>query len=213
MARPGRRWPAMWCPACEQTRLPARSAGPCTGESLGTSSRWLASKYTVENAISSARAQVIVVAFATMSTVSSCTALMRSGSDSRRNSTLSGSPSEVPGDLAGDVDVEALQFAGHGIAKAEQIGALVHTDDQPAAAPYRLHGGADRGGRAQTGCGIAAFDGRAGRVRHHGGAAGHRQRGKRSGHLGQRLHRGTAGKQDDCKREQPLRSCASVVLA
>ena len=92
MARPGRRWPEMWWPAAEQTRLPARSAGPCTGESFGTSSRWLASKYTVENAISSARAQVIVVAFARMSTVSFCTALMRSGSDSRRKSTLSGSP-------------------------------------------------------------------------------------------------------------------------
>ena len=84
---------------------------------------------------------------------------------------------QVPGYLAGDVDVEALQFAGHGIAKAEQIGALVHTDDQPAAALDRLHGGAGCGGRAQTGGGIAAFDGRTGRRRHHGGAAGHRQRG------------------------------------
>ena len=93
-----------------------------------------------------------------------------------------------------DVDVKALQFPGLRIAKAEQIGALVHTGDQPAAALYRLHGGAARGGRAQTGCGVAAFDGRTGRVRHRGGAAGRRQRGTRCGHLGQRLHRGTAGK-------------------
>ena len=76
----------------EQTRLPARSAGPRTGEPRGTSSRWLPSKYTVEKAICSARGQVIVVAFVRMSTVWFCTAGIRSGSVTRRKSALSGSP-------------------------------------------------------------------------------------------------------------------------
>ena len=97
----------------------------------------------MENAICSARAQVIVIAFATMSTVSFCTALMRSGCRQQAELHLVGIADQVAGYLAGDVDVEALQFAGHRIAKAEQIGALVHTDDQPAAALDRLHGGAD----------------------------------------------------------------------
>ena len=85
---------------------------------------------------------------------------MRSGEVSNRNSTLSGIADQVPGYFAGDVDVEALQLAGDGIAKAEQIGALVDTDDQPAALPDRFLGRAGFGGRAQTRRGIATLDGR-----------------------------------------------------
>ena len=47
---------------------------------------------------------------------------------------------EVSRDLPGDVHVEALQFRGFGIAKTEQVGALVQPDDQPAAVSDRLHG-------------------------------------------------------------------------
>ena len=42
-------------------------------------------------------------------------------------------------DLAGDVDVESLQLTSGGIPEAEQIGVLVHADDEPAALGDRRH--------------------------------------------------------------------------
>src|SRR6478735_9475093 len=104
---------------------------------------------------------------------------------------FAGITDQVPGYLPCDVDVEALQLAGHGIAKAEQIGALVETNYQPAALPDRRLGRAGLGGRAQARPGIAAVHGRTGRRGHLRGAAWHRQRGKRRGHLHEWLHTGT----------------------
>ena len=144
----------------------------------------------------------MVIALTTMSTFWISSASTRSRRCQQPELHLVRIADHVPGDLTGDVDVEALQFPGHRIAETEQVGALVDADDQPAAAPDLVHGRADCGGRAQTRGGIAAPDVRARTRRHDGGAAGHRQRGQRSGHVGQRLHRRTARRQGRCEREQ-----------
>ena len=139
--------------------------GPLHDESFGTKSRWLASKYTVENAMSSARAHVMVIALTTMSTFSFCSARMRSADVSSRYSTLSGVADQVPGDLADDIHVEPLQLPGRGIPKTQQVGVLIQADDQPAPPLYRLHSRAGFGGRLQARRGVATLDGRAGHER------------------------------------------------
>ena len=121
---------------CEQTRLPAKSAGPCTGESLGTSSRWLASKYAVENAICSARAQVIVNALATMSTVPSCNALMRSGDVNAAVGILSKAAAKTdPDHLALNLFVGFLVFPA---ILDKQLTAAMHNGSAPSDPPEKL---------------------------------------------------------------------------
>ena len=64
-----------------------------TDPPVRTSSRWTARKYTVENAIRSARAQVMVKVRATMSTTLFSSASSRAAEVRRRNSIRDGSPS------------------------------------------------------------------------------------------------------------------------
>jgi hypothetical protein len=116
---------------------------------------------------------------------------------------LGGIAEEVAGDLARDVHVEALQFAGEGVTEAEQVRALIDADYQPTAPPNLLDRLTRRGGRAQTSRGITTFDGCTNNFGRDGRAAGHRQCSERGRHLSQRLHSGTPGEQgrgegEDC---------------
>ena len=99
-----------------------------------------------------------------MSTNPDCNADSRWLASTTRNWMRSGSPKMRARDLAGDVDVEALQLAGRRVSKTEQIRVLVDTDDEPAALGDRRHRrtrwhGARRGQRtrAQTGLAIAVW--------------------------------------------------------
>ena len=196
MARPGRRWPGMWCPAREQTRLPARSAGPRTGESFGHQqplARFEVHRRERDQLGTCAGDRRRLGEDVDGLVLHRLDALRRSVS--RRKSTLSGSPSRS---RAISRAMSTLKPCSSPDTGSRKLNRLVLWSTPTINRPRRRIAstvGAARGGRAQTRCGIAAFDRRAGHGRRHLGPAGHRQRGERRGNLGQRLHLGAAGDQ------------------